>query len=163
MAFELFLCPGRDDQISHLRRQEAPQPAHAFDFAHLIGDALFELLVQLNDFAILQLAGSLAQFFQHRAFSMAMTAWAAKFLTRAICLSVNGRTSWRYKVNIPTISLSFSIGTTRSVRTPPSRRHYRFRNALDIALLRRKIGDVSHLLVFICDRPSRTSGWKSHR
>ena len=30
-----------------------------------------------------------------RVFSMAMTAWAAKFSTRAICLSVKGRTSWR--------------------------------------------------------------------
>ena len=30
-----------------------------------------------------------------RVFSMAMTAWAAKFLTNAICLSVKGRTSWR--------------------------------------------------------------------
>ena len=27
---------------------------------------------------------------------MAMTAWAAKFLTNSICFSVNGRTSWRY-------------------------------------------------------------------
>jgi hypothetical protein len=25
--------------------QEPPQPAHAFDFAYLVGDALFELLV----------------------------------------------------------------------------------------------------------------------
>ena len=30
-----------------------------------------------------------------RVFSMAMTAWAAKFVTSSICLSVNGRTSWR--------------------------------------------------------------------
>ncbi len=30
-----------------------------------------------------------------RVFSMAMTAWAAKFATSAICLSVNGWTSWR--------------------------------------------------------------------
>jgi hypothetical protein len=30
-----------------------------------------------------------------RVFSMAMTAWAAKFCTSAICLSVNGRTSCR--------------------------------------------------------------------
>jgi hypothetical protein len=28
-----------------------------------------------------------------RVFSIAMTAWAAKFWTRAICFSVNGRTS----------------------------------------------------------------------
>ena len=31
----------------------------------------------------------------NRAFSMAMTAWAAKFCTSSICLSVKGRTSWR--------------------------------------------------------------------
>jgi len=30
-----------------------------------------------------------------RAFSIAITAWAAKFVTSSICLSVNGRTSWR--------------------------------------------------------------------
>jgi hypothetical protein len=29
MAFELLLSAGRDDQISYLRGQEAPQPAHA--------------------------------------------------------------------------------------------------------------------------------------
>ena len=33
------------NQISHLWRKEAPQPAHALDFTHLIGDALFELLI----------------------------------------------------------------------------------------------------------------------
>ena len=30
-----------------------------------------------------------------RVFSMAMTAWAAKFVSSSICLSVNGRTSCR--------------------------------------------------------------------
>ena len=50
MAFELLLAPRRDDQISYLRRQEAPQPAHAFDFAYLVGDALFELLVEFDNF-----------------------------------------------------------------------------------------------------------------
>ena len=30
-----------------------------------------------------------------RVFSMAMTAWPAKFVTSSICLSVKGRTSWR--------------------------------------------------------------------
>jgi hypothetical protein len=50
MAFELLLAPRRNDQISNLRRQEAPQPAHAFDFAHLVSDALFELLVELGEF-----------------------------------------------------------------------------------------------------------------
>jgi hypothetical protein len=46
MAFELLLVSRRNYQISHLRRQEAPQPAHALDFAYLVGDALFELLVE---------------------------------------------------------------------------------------------------------------------
>jgi hypothetical protein len=45
MAFELLLSPRSDDQISYLRRQETSQPAHALDFAHLVGDAQFELLV----------------------------------------------------------------------------------------------------------------------
>ena len=35
----------RYDQISHLRRQKAPQPTRALDFAYLVGDALLELLV----------------------------------------------------------------------------------------------------------------------
>jgi hypothetical protein len=30
-----------------LRRQEAPQLAHALDFAYLVGDALFEMSVEL--------------------------------------------------------------------------------------------------------------------
>ena len=65
MAFELLLAPRRNDQISHLRRQEAPQPAHALDFAYLVGDALFELLVEFDDFCdCASLLGSLAQFVQ---------------------------------------------------------------------------------------------------
>jgi hypothetical protein len=57
MAFKLFLASRRNDQISHLRRKEAPQPAHALDFAHLVGDALFEVLVEFNN-----VLGSFAQF-----------------------------------------------------------------------------------------------------
>ena len=49
MAFQLLLSPGRDDQISDLWRQETSQPAHALDFAYLVGDALFELLVELDN------------------------------------------------------------------------------------------------------------------
>jgi hypothetical protein len=59
MTFKLFFRAGGDYQISHLRRQETPQPAHALDFANLVGDALFELLVQFY-----YLFGSLAQFLQ---------------------------------------------------------------------------------------------------
>ena len=45
MALKLLLTTRRNDQIGHLRWQEAPQPAHALDFAYLLGYALFELLV----------------------------------------------------------------------------------------------------------------------
>src|SRR5262249_1534907 len=41
-----LLSPGRDDQISYLRRKESAQLTHPLDFAHLIGDALLKLLVQ---------------------------------------------------------------------------------------------------------------------
>ena len=59
MALELLLAPRRYDQIGHLRRQETPQPAHTLDFAYLVCDALFELLVEFNYFVC-----SLAQFLQ---------------------------------------------------------------------------------------------------
>ena len=60
---QLFFCTGRYNQISHLRRQEASQPAHALDFAHLVGDTLFELFVELDHFPRLrlQLLGSFAK------------------------------------------------------------------------------------------------------
>ena len=48
MAFELLLAPRRDDQIGHLWRQEAPPTAHALDFVYLVGDALFEFLVEVG-------------------------------------------------------------------------------------------------------------------
>ena len=90
-----FSAPRRDDQIGHLRRQETPQPAHALDFAYLVGDALFELLVELLDLLRLSFHWSVLSrsSFSSRVFSMAMTAWSAKFCTSAICLSVKGRTS----------------------------------------------------------------------
>jgi hypothetical protein len=56
----------------------------------------------------------------HIADLAAESAWAAKFWTSAICLSVNGRTSWRFRANEPISSFSFSIGTFMAVRTPPS-------------------------------------------
>jgi hypothetical protein len=59
MAFELLLAPRRNDQISHLRRQEAPQPAHALDFAYLVGDALLQALIEF-----LYLLCSVSQFFK---------------------------------------------------------------------------------------------------
>ena len=59
MAFKLLFRSRCDDQIGDLRRQEAAQPAHALDFADLIGNALFELLIELDD-----LFRPLAQFAQ---------------------------------------------------------------------------------------------------
>ena len=47
VAFELLLRTRRNDQIGYLRRKETSQSAHALDFAHLVGDALFKLSVQL--------------------------------------------------------------------------------------------------------------------
>ena len=95
MAFKLFLAPRRDDQISHLRRQEAPQPAHALDFAYLVGDALFELLVQIGKLLRLhfQLSVLSRSSVSSRVFSMAITAWSANVVTSSICLSVNCLTS----------------------------------------------------------------------
>ena len=45
MVFELLLCPGHYYQVGYLRREETSQPAQAFDFAYLVGDALLELFV----------------------------------------------------------------------------------------------------------------------
>ena len=59
MTLKLFLSAERDDQINHPWRQEATQSAHAFDFAHLVGEALLELLVEF-----FYLSRSLAQFLQ---------------------------------------------------------------------------------------------------
>src|SRR6476620_4193765 len=66
MAFQLLLAPRSNDQISDLRRQEAAQPAHALDFAYLIGDAVFELLVELRKLLRLpcKLLGFFAKFAQ---------------------------------------------------------------------------------------------------
>src|ERR1700722_15508388 len=55
MAFELLLGTGRDDQISNLRRKETSQPTHSLYFANLVGDALFELLVEFRQFPRLRL------------------------------------------------------------------------------------------------------------
>ena len=60
----------------------------ADDLEHVGGGGL--LLQQLAQILV-RWRSSLSR----RVFSMAMTAWAAKFLTSSICLSVNGRTSCR--------------------------------------------------------------------
>ncbi len=51
-----------------------------------------------------------------RVFSIAITACAAKFVSSAICLSVNSCTAWRHIVIAPISSLSLSIGTATIVR-----------------------------------------------
>ena len=55
-----------------------------------------------------------------RALSIAMTAWAAKFFTNSICLSLKGRTSWRYIAKTPAARSSRIIGTHSTVRAPPN-------------------------------------------
>ena len=82
MAFQLLLSPRSDDQSATCGGRKR-RSLHALDFHYLIGDALFELSVKFDTSSILS-RSSLSS----RAFSMAMTAWAAKFVTRAICLSV---------------------------------------------------------------------------
>ena len=57
--------------------------------------------------------------FSNRAFSMAMTAWAAKVSTNLICFSVNGRTSARCRTKMPIGVPSRRRGTPRIVRKPP--------------------------------------------
>ena len=52
-----------------------------------------------------------------RAFSMAITAWAANVVTSAICLSVNGRTALRCKTITPIAVPSRISGTPSIVRT----------------------------------------------
>ena len=59
MTLELLFIARRNDQIGDLRRKKATQPAHAFYFADLIGNAPFELLIEFRN-----LLGSLAQFLQ---------------------------------------------------------------------------------------------------
>ena len=54
-----------------------------------------------------------------RAFSIAMTACAAKFCNSAICLSVNGRTSWRPATISPSRASSLRSGTDSSSADAP--------------------------------------------
>ena len=62
---------------------------HRDAVAHVLErDAQFGLTLR-------EFVGASASSFSSRAFSIAITAWAAKFSSSAICLSENGRTSWR--------------------------------------------------------------------
>ena len=95
-----------------------------------------------------------------RVFSMAMTAWAAKLLTSSICLSVNGRTSWRYIVNRAN---EFAVLEHRyrkeSSRTRSFRRGQQFVGAgfTDVRIIGLEIGNMNKLLVVIA-RPSGLKG-----
>src|SRR5215831_2865717 len=53
-----------------------------------------------------------------RTFSMAITAWSANVLSRAICFSVNGRTSVRRMTIAPIGTPSRSMGVASMVRLP---------------------------------------------
>ena len=68
------------------------------DFQHLGGRGL--LLQQLDRSSVRWRSS-----FSSRVFSIAITACAAKFGTSSICLSVNGRTSWRKMVIAPIVRL----------------------------------------------------------
>src|SRR5262249_46586080 len=54
--------------------------------------------------------------FSSRVFSIAMMAWAAKVLRSAICLSVNGSTTARRSIIVPTAASSRRSGTASVVR-----------------------------------------------
>ena len=65
-----------------------------------------------------EISRALAQFVKQPRVPMAMTAWAAKFCSRAICFSVKAWTFWRITVNAPISSSSLSNGIARTVRYP---------------------------------------------
>ena len=85
------------------------------------------------------LCSNLRSSLSRRMFSIAMTAWLAKLLRSAICLAVNGRTSWR-KIDDDADQLaSLSMGTRTCERAPPN---------LAPMLgddIRRGVDDVAHL------------------
>src|SRR5690242_13244083 len=53
-----------------------------------------------------------------RAFSIAITAWAAKLCNSPICLSENGRTSLRYTLIVPSRACSLFKATRIPLRIP---------------------------------------------
>ena len=82
----------------------------ADDLEHLGGGRL--LLQRLGKLAVRACTSS-----NRRTFSIAITAWSAKVVTSSICLSVNGRTSWRPKIESRQLACrSRSRGTPRNVR-----------------------------------------------
>jgi hypothetical protein len=78
-----------------------------------------ELLMTCNTSAVAVCCSSASRVtVSSRAFSIAMTACAAKFCNSAICLSENGRTSRRYTVMSPSRTPSLRRGTVKVVRIP---------------------------------------------
>ena len=78
--------------------------------------------LMLESFA--QFCIALAEFFEQRTFSMAITAWLAKVSRSAICLSEKDRTSCRRIRIAPIEAPSRSSGTARDVREFPFARRY---------------------------------------
>ena len=86
---EVAVCCSSDSASSRMRVCTCSAAAR-FDSDHgLIGEGRDQL--DLLVVSSVRWRSSLSS----RAFSMAITAWAAKLLTSSICLSVNGCTSWR--------------------------------------------------------------------
>ena len=85
----------------------------ADDAEHLGGRGL--MLQSLAQFRI-----ALLNSLNKRTFSIAMTAWSAKVLRSAICLSENGRTSNRRMRITPMATSSRSSGTASNVRLSPT-------------------------------------------
>src|SRR6516162_37517 len=86
--------------------------------------------------------------FSKRVFSMAMTACAAKFFSRSICLSVNGHTSWRLMVIAPISSLSV-LEHGDAERRPITAKLDRGNDkgiAFEVGRYHRDVGNVDHLL-----------------
>src|SRR5262249_33480160 len=113
---ELRFMLARLRQLPALVLDLVEQP-HVLDRDHrLVGEGGHQLDLLLGKWA----HGASHQHDRSRVFSIAITAWAAKFVTSSICLSVNGRTSGRKLRTGPTSPFSWISGPPRYVRPPPS-------------------------------------------
>src|SRR6516165_7804902 len=77
---------------------------------------------------------------------MAMSAWAAKLRTSAICLLVKGSTSGRTTPNAPTSSFSLSIGTKKGPGTGQIDERSNCRIAVDVTLFSPQVGNMNDIL-----------------
>ncbi len=98
------LDDGVEDRL-HVRRRAADDAEH-------LGRCCL-MLQRLAQFGI-----ALPSSLNSRTFSMAITAWSAKVLRRAICFSVKGRTSVRRIMIVPIGTPSRSNGVASMVRVP---------------------------------------------